>query len=76
MSNATTIYIAVDDEAMFVWGLGDSPESAIEDAEQTAGCTLEPLLTYPATSGLAETVKMHGGQIDWTLNEDGVAVPA
>ena len=67
----TTHYIATDTDRTAIYGLGDSPELAIADAER--GAADGAYVALPCSDALAAEVEATGGCISWDETA-GVAV--
>ena len=65
-----THYIATDTDRTAIYGLGDSPELAIADAER--GAADGAYITLPCSDALAAEVEGADGCINWD-EVDGVA---
>lgn len=69
----TTRYIATDEQTTAIYGIGDSPEAAIEDAREQAGeqnaDAPHEYVVYPASEALSRKIERDGGGPDicWTV---------
>ena len=71
----TTQYAAYDDQA--IWGTGDTPEAALDDATQfvnadDAEALRESCSTAVMTPACAAKVESHGGNIAFGLLKNGL----
>lgn len=56
-----------------IYGVGDTADAAIQDAANQSGNDPASFRTTAATDELVERVIAAGGDVQWSLNDDGLA---